>query len=221
MRFQTELDAWIAEQITSEANPRRRDLLQKGLGHGTVEFLRTIWHPAVGNFNRLYPEWEVRDLNNKYRYLDLAYMPAGAKGCIEIHGYSSHARDITATRFKDLCMKQAMLSLDDWLFLPIAYLSIKEDPALCKQLVLSFVGKFSSMPASNSLDWIENETIRYARRLMRPFHSKELAAHLQRSDKQARRILQRLVAKHWLTIVDGKQRYRLWRLADHRSAIQS
>lgn len=216
-RFQIEMDAWLSAQIANESNPRRRDILQKGLGHGTVEFLKEIWYPAIGNFNDLYPEWEVRDMNNRYRYLDLAYLPAGAKGCIEIQGYSSHARDIEAWRFKDLCMKQALLSLDGWLFLPIAYLSIKEDPAVCKQLALSFVGKFTAMPASSSLDWLENETIRYARRVMRPFDSKELAAHLQRSDKQARRILQRLVEKHWLTIVDGKQRYREWRLAEHRA----
>jgi hypothetical protein len=38
--------------------------------------------------NDLSPEYEVRDLNNRYRYLDLAYMPGGVKGCIEIHDYS-------------------------------------------------------------------------------------------------------------------------------------
>lgn len=215
INFEIEFEEWISEQTAYESNPRRRELLGKGLGHGTVEFLRRIWYPAIGNFNDLHAEWEVRDLNNRYRYLDLAYMPADAKGCIEIHGFSSHARDIEAWRFKDLCMKQAILSLDNWLFLPIAYLSIKEDPSLCKQLVLSFVGKFTSFPASQSLDWTENETIRYARRLLRPFTAKELASHLQRSEKHARRILQQLVDKHWLTVVDNKQRYRTWQLPPH------
>ncbi|WP_248929101.1 hypothetical protein [Paenibacillus hamazuiensis] len=91
-------------------------------------------------------------MHNRYRYLDLAYTPAGVTGCIEIHGYSTHARDIETWRFKDLCMKQAMLVLDDWSFLPNAYLSIKEDPSVCKQLVLPFVGKFISWPISHSLD---------------------------------------------------------------------
>jgi len=218
-RFQFEMDAWLSAQIKNETNPRRRDLLRKGLGHGTVEFLKEIWYPAIGNFNNLYPEWEVRDLNNRYRYLDLAYIVAGAKGCIEIQGFGSHARDIEAWRFKDLCMKQALLAIDDWLFLPIAYLSIKEDPSLCRQLVLSFVGKFAALPASSSLDWIENETVRFARRLMRPFDAKELAAHLQRSEKHARRILQRLVNKRRLTVVGGKQRYRLWQLPEIHGSV--
>lgn len=80
--------------IMQEANPRRRGLLEKGLGHGTVEFLRTIWYPTVRNFDHLYPEWEVRDFNGGYRYVDLAYRPGGMNGAIEIQGYGSHARDL-------------------------------------------------------------------------------------------------------------------------------
>ncbi|WP_346779357.1 hypothetical protein [Paenibacillus brevis] len=63
-RFEIEFEEWLSKQISNELNPRRRELLRKGLGHGTVEFLRRIWYPAIGNFNDLYAEWEVRDLNN-------------------------------------------------------------------------------------------------------------------------------------------------------------
>lgn len=208
------IEEWLKEQISAESNPRRRERLKSGLGHATIEFLRSIWYPTIGNLDHLYPEWELRDLNNKYRYLDLAYMPLGAKGCIEIHGYRSHARDIEAWRFKDLCMKQALLGLDDWLFLPIAYLSIKEEPELCRQLALSFVGKFVAMPVTAGLCWDEAETLRFARRLLRPFTSGELAVHLQRSDRQARRTLQELMDKNLLLNIGDKQRYRVYKLAD-------
>ncbi|WP_168119590.1 transcriptional regulator [Paenibacillus sp. HB172176] len=219
--FEGAMEEWIAEQTFNESNPRRREMLTKGLGHGTVEFLRKIWYPVIGNFNHLYAEWEVRDLNNRYRYLDLAYMPGGAKGCIEIHGYASHARDVEAWRFKDLCMKQAMLSLDRWLFLPVAYLSIVEDPSLCKQLVLSFVGVFVSQPVSTSMHWTEAETIRFARRLLRPFTTTELSFHLQYSEKHTRRILQRLADQGVLVNVEEKKRYRTWQLRDGNAAVQS
>ncbi|MDQ0058529.1 hypothetical protein J2T14_000690 [Paenibacillus harenae] len=53
--------------------------MDKGLGYGTVEFLRSVWFPAVGNYDRLLPEWESRDFGNGYRYLDLAYMPGAQK----------------------------------------------------------------------------------------------------------------------------------------------
>lgn len=213
--FEEIYDDWLNKQIAGEKNPRRQELLRKGLSHGTITFLRSIWFPAIGNLNDLFPEYEVRDLNNRYRYLDLAYMPGGEKGCIEIQDYRSHARDIETGRFKDLCMKQALLVLDDWYFLPIAYLSIRDDPGVCKQLVLSFVGKFLSMDVTTGLSWAEAETLRFARRLMRVFEPRELAAHLVLSENRTRVVLRSLVAKNLLIVASGKQRYRTYRLSYH------
>jgi hypothetical protein len=67
-RFEQHYDEWLQEQIHAETGAIRLELLQKGLGHGTREFLRSVWFPAIGNFNHLFPEWEVRDFNNGYRY---------------------------------------------------------------------------------------------------------------------------------------------------------
>ncbi|WP_029192509.1 hypothetical protein [Paenibacillus harenae] len=205
---------WISKQLEEEKNPRRRELLRKGLSHGTVIFLRSIWFPAIGNLDDLYAEYEVRDLNNRYRYLDLAYMPGGAKGCIEIQDFRTHARDIETGRFKDLCMKQAFLVLDDWFFLPVAYLSVRDDPGVCKQLVLSFVGKFLSIDVTSNLNWAEAETLRFARRLMRTFEPRELAAHLLLSENRTRVVLRHLVVKKLVIVASGKQRYRTYRLSN-------
>lgn len=213
LAFEEIYEGWLSKQIAEEKNARRRERLSKGLSHGTVAFLQTIWFPAIGSLDDLYPEYEVRDLNNQYRYLDIAYMPGGAKGCIEIQDYRSHARDIETGRFKDLCMKQALLVLDDWYFLPIAYLSIRDDPGLCKQLTLSFVGKFLSMNVSAGLNWAEAETLRFARRLMRAFDPKELAAHLMLSERRTRAVLHTLVIKKRLSVASGKQRYRTYKLS--------
>ena len=106
------------------------------------------------------------------------------------------------------------MGFDDWLFMPLAYLSIQEDPELCKQMVLSFVGKFISMPVASDLDWAEAETLRFARRLLRPFTWEELAAHLRRSERHIRRILRQLIEKHYLVVVGGRQRYRAYQLAE-------
>ncbi|HEX7056891.1 MAG TPA: transcriptional regulator [Bacilli bacterium] len=214
MLFDEVYENWLAAQISNEKNSRRRELLKKGLSHGTIEFLRSIWFPAIGNLDHLYPEYEVRDFNNRCRYLDLAYLPGGAKGCIEIQDYSSHARDIETARFKDLCMKQALLGLDDWLFLPVAYLSIRENPGVCKQLVLAFVGKFLSIHVVAGLNWAEAETLRFARRLMRDFAPRELSAHLLLSEHRTRIVLRSLLRKNLLVVANGKQRYRTYRLSD-------
>ncbi|WP_225442650.1 hypothetical protein [Paenibacillus lycopersici] len=122
-RFDEQLETWMEGEIAREHNPLRLERLEKGLGHGTIEFLRRVWFPAVGHFHDLHLEWEVRDFGNGYRYLDLAYMPAGAKGGIEIQGYGPHARDLDVRRFKDLCLRQCLLSLDGaaglWGMLPV------------------------------------------------------------------------------------------------------
>ncbi|ASA20419.1 transcriptional regulator [Paenibacillus donghaensis] len=211
-RFEQQYSEWLANNLERENNHRRQELLSKGLGHGTVEFLRSVWFPAVGNLEHLYPEWEVRDFNNGYRYLDLAYRPGGAKGGIEIQGYGPHARDLDVRRFKDLCRRHCLLALDGWSFLPIAYPSIVEEPQQCQQLVLAFVGKFTATDVPASLTWLEAEALRYARRLLRPFTPMELREHLKVTIKHARRILHQLVDRQLLDIVSGTQRSRTYQL---------
>jgi hypothetical protein len=209
--FEQKLDEWLQGQL-AQANARRRELLDKGLGHGTMVFLRTIWYPAVRNFDHLHAEWEVRDFHNGYRYVDLAYMPEGMKGGIEIQGYGPHARDLDVRRFKDLCWRHCLLALDGWIFLPIAYPSIQDEPQRCQQLVLSFIGKFLSTEVSSLLSSYEAECVRYARRLLRPFTPQEVAVHLSVTDRHARRLLHRLVEMRLLMVESGVKRHRLYRL---------
>ncbi|WP_243296998.1 transcriptional regulator [Bacillus litorisediminis] len=211
--FEQALNDWLNKNISEEKNHRRRELLKKGLGHGTVEFLRQIWYPTIGNFDHLYPEWEVRDFNNGYRYLDLAYMPGDAKGGIEIQGFGPHARDLDVRRFKDLCWRHSLLTLDGWTFLPIAYLSIKDEPKQCQQLILAFIGKFISTEVPSHLSWLEAEAVRFSRRMLKPITPLELAKHLHISDRHARKILHRLVEQQILIVVSGEERARTYKLS--------
>lgn len=211
-RFDQQYELWIHSNILNEKNSRRLEILHRGLGHGTIEFLRSVWFPAIGNFNHLHPEWEVRDFSNGYRYLDLAYMPGDARGGIEIQGYGPHARDLDVRRFKDLCRRHCLLALDGWTFLPIAYPSIVDEPKQCQQLILSFVGRFVASDVPASLSWLEAEAVRYARRLLRPITPSELANHLRVSNRHTRRLLHKLVELQILDIASGKQRARTYKL---------
>lgn len=210
--FEQTFNDWLQKNISEEKNHRRREILKKGLGHGTVEFLRRVWYPVVGNFDYLYPEWEVRDFNGGYRYLDLAYMPGGAKGGIEIQGYGPHARDLDVRRFKDLCWRHSLLTLDGWTFLPVAYLSIRDETKRCQQLILAFIGKFISSETPSTLTPAETEVTRFARRLLRPITPREVADHLNVSDRHARRLLRQLVDSEILKVASGEERIRKYRL---------
>ncbi|OMF04146.1 transcriptional regulator [Paenibacillus sp. FSL H7-0942] len=209
--FEEAYEVWMHSLLEKETNPRVLSRLENGLEHGTLEFLRSVWFPVMKNFNHLQPEWEVRDFHNGYRYLDLAYTPGnGVKGGIEIQGYGPHARDLDVRRFKDLCWRHCLLTLDDWIFLPIAYLSIKDEPKRCQQLVLSFMGKFIATDVPTSLNWLEAETVRYARRIIRPFAPSELATHLRITDQHARRVLHSLIDQQVFHVASGAQRYRTY-----------
>lgn len=212
--FERAYEQWLTRQIENERGVRRKALLEQGLGHGSIEFLRQIWFPAVGNLDDLHAEWEVRDYHGGYRYIDLAYRPGGAKGAIEIQGYGSHARDLDTRRFKDLCWRHSLLALDGWTLLPVAYLSIREEPERCRQLALAFVGRFLSFDAAgDGLSWLEEETLRYARRMLAPFGAGELAGHLRVTDRHARLILRALAERKRIDIANDKQRYRMYRLS--------
>jgi hypothetical protein len=209
MSFQEAFETWMHRQIAEERNPRRRERLNKGLGPGEMALLQRAWYPAVGHFDHLHAEWEVKDANGRYRYIDFAYFPGGnAKGALEAMGYGPHARDMSVGQFKDQCVRHALLALDDWLLLPIAYPSLVEDPKFCQQLILAFVGKFQSMDMNQTLNWVEAETVRFARRCLRPFDAEELARHLRVSPKYARTLLKNLVNRKWLIVASGNQRYR-------------
>ncbi|GGF65115.1 hypothetical protein GCM10010912_07680 [Paenibacillus albidus] len=105
-----------------------------------------------------------------------------------------------------------MLSLDGWTFLPVAYPSIVEEPKQCQQLVLSFIGKFIASDVHSTLSWLEAETVRFSRRLLRPFTPLELAGHLRICDRQARRILHNLVDLQILYISSGQERAQTYKL---------
>lgn len=210
--FEKAYSEWIERQMDAEKSPRRLERLQSGLGHGTKEYLRKIWFPTVNNLKYLYAEWEMRDLNNGVRYQDLAYMPGNAKGNIEIHGYSTHARDVSVKRFKDLCNRQSLIVMDGWTVLTVAYPSVEEEPELCKQYLLAFIGGFVSIPVDSQLNWLEAESVRFAQRLLRPFTPAELATHLRISVRHTRRVLHRLVELHQLVVHSGNERIRTYQL---------
>jgi hypothetical protein len=139
-------------------------------------------------------------------------MPGRAKGGIEIQGFGPHARDLDVRRFKDLCRRHCLLSLDGWMFLPVAYPSITDEPQQCQQLVLAFIGKFIASDVPSQLMCLEAETLRLARRLLRPLTPMELANHLRVSDRHARRILHKLVELQILEVASGQHRSRTYKL---------
>jgi hypothetical protein len=68
--------------------------LQDGHGHAEQMILRQVWWPAFGHFDYLYPEYEIQDYLDGFRYLDFTYIKTSFRACFEIDGYGPHWRDV-------------------------------------------------------------------------------------------------------------------------------
>ena len=68
------------------------------------------------------------------------------------------------------------------------------------------------METPSVLPGLEGETVRYARRLLRPFTPHELAQHLGVTDHWARKLLHKLTDSEHLQVTNGNLRNRSYRL---------
>ncbi|WP_240489228.1 DNA-binding response regulator [Cohnella thermotolerans] len=169
-------------------------------GHAEQMFLARVWWPAFGKLEALYPEYEVRDFKDGWRYLDFAYLSQGMKVCIEIDGYGPHWRDVDRWKFADNLMRQNHLVIDGWLVLRFSYDDIVEKPRRCQQVLQQLLGKrsiigFEAMPA---LTPIESAIARMAfgsRESIKPEH---VASSFGIYRKTAAKHLKSLVAKGYL-----------------------
>jgi hypothetical protein len=104
-----------------------------------------------------------------------------------------------------------LLALEGWTFLPIAFLSIQDEPKKLQQLVLAFIGKFtSSFTVLPALSCSEAELVRFARRRLRPITPSEASEHLRVSETHARRLLNQLVEADIFQVCNGQARYRTY-----------
>ncbi|CAM3930955.1 DNA-binding response regulator [Cohnella lubricantis] len=138
---------------SQHARERKGDAKRRLADHGHAErmFLSQVWWPATGSLEGLYPEYEVKDYKDSWRYLDYAYLAAGFKVCIEIDGYGTHWRDTDRWQFADHLMRQNHLVLDGWIVLRFAYDDIMKRPRQCQQLVQQLLGKSSHSPTGSGL----------------------------------------------------------------------
>jgi len=104
-------------------------------------FALQIWRPVAGSFDGLHPEYEIRDHNDKQRFLDFAYFSGTVRLAIELDGFGPHARDATRWSFSDDRRRQNHLEIDDWYVLRFSTDDLKDYPNICRQTLLRFFGR--------------------------------------------------------------------------------
>jgi hypothetical protein len=143
--------------------------LEKGLGHAELKFLENIWWPIFHQFDRLHPEYEIKDYNDGYRYIDFAYILPYFRVAIEIDGFGTHFRNITKWHFSDHCHRQNQLVIDGWTMIRFSYDDIAERPRLCQQTLQQLMGQWSRQSVALTETTVtEREVIRLITRSQRP-----------------------------------------------------
>jgi hypothetical protein len=166
-----------------------------------------VWWPAIGHFNSLYPEYELNDYKDGYRYLDFAYIRPPFRIDIEIDGYHSHAKNIDRWKFADNLLRQNYLMLDGWKVIRFAKDHVENQPRLCQQMIQQMVGRwFGEQQQKSNLTSDERDIIRIAAQLGRAITAKDIRKQRPFGENYTRKLLHGLLKSGLLASVGEKER---------------
>lgn len=90
---------WLEKHLHCRSG-ERRSRLERGHGHGERLFLERVWWTVFGNFNKLHPEYEVKDWRGHPYFLDFVWLKGNLKFGFEIKGYGSHVQNTDRIRYR-------------------------------------------------------------------------------------------------------------------------
>lgn len=210
MAFQEAYEAFVSKHRKGRSGEDLRRL-DEGHGHAERLFLEQVWWPAIGQFDDLFPEYQVTDFKGGSRYLDFAWIRSPYRICIEIDGYGPHQRDVNRWQYADHLQRQNDLVLDDWIVIRFSYDDVKDRPRLCERTLQQVQGKWLAHKSpKQSLGLVEKKIIQLmvAKGELIP---RIVAEELNFSSKTARQWLNRLTVKGIFVPASGKERIRKYR----------
>jgi len=200
MDFETAHALFMEKHKKGRIGESLRRLIE-GHAHSEKLLLQNIWWPAFGNFDNLYPEYEVSDFKDGKRYLDYAFLVDSTMLNVEVDGFNSHAKDISRTKFSDNLMRQNHLILDGWKVLRFSYDDIVDRPRMCQQILLQFMGKWVNGKGADQLSNLtaeERDILRLGLRRSNKLYVAEVCRHLRIGDQKARKLLHNLLYQQLL-----------------------
>lgn len=217
--FKQAYERFMQDHLSRRSGERLRRL-QQGHQYGEKLLLENAWYPAFGHFEKLHPEYEVRNFRGGVRYLDAAYVHEGFRFSVEADGFSPHLREISRDAFADERDRQNDLVIDGWKILRFSVDRLKQQPRECQRQLLQLMGKcLGEWEMLRGLGLEERELVRKAMRLGELLKVEDVQDCLGVSDRTARRWLQLLVKKRILLPHSGTQRINSYRLMSNQYGI--
>jgi len=211
--FDKEYEKFMEGQIAKSEGERRRRLTGVERLAETL-FLRNVWWPMFGSFDRLHAEWEVPDIRKGYRYLDFAYLLPPLRIALEIEGFGPHAKHADRRKFADDHLRAAYLQAEGWKVLRFSYDTVKDEPQVCRQILTMLIGKWSHAGSENRIALTDREkaVIRIAIAKQEPVTPADLSENMQVSAHTARRWLHEMTEKGVFRVASGVSRARTYAL---------
>ncbi|MDG0811754.1 helix-turn-helix domain-containing protein [Cohnella rhizosphaerae] len=209
-QFEKAFVNWWAATLRA-AKGARLKRLKSGLTFASMYFLRFTWFPAFGSLKGLIPEFEVKDYKDGFRYIDFAFLTNAYRVAIEVDGRTSHRLNATPSEYEDELMRQNHLIIDGWSVIRLAFLSIRDKPRQCQQVLQQMLGKLRIDTYERlELTITERRILEYAARSSGPLEPFELRNELGLHRNTISRYIASLVSKGLIVPVceDHKHKYR-------------
>jgi len=214
--FEQAYEKFMKDHLHRRTGERLRRLKQ-GHQYGEKLLLEHVWYPAFGHFEKLHPEYEVRDFRSGVRYLDAAYVHDGFRIALEADGYSPHYREISRDMFADERDRQNDLVIDGWRILRFSVDRLKQQPRDCQRRLQQLMGKcLGEWEMQKGLGLEERELVRKAMRLGGMIKIADAQECLGVSDRTAQKWLQVLLKKRILIPHSGRTRIHSYLLVSNQ-----
>lgn len=193
------------------AKGARLKRLKFGLTLASMYFLSFTWFPAFGSLKGLIPEFEVKEYKDGFRYIDFAFLTNAYRMAIELDGRASHRLNATPSEYEDELMRQNHLVIDGWSVIRLAFLSIRDKPRQCQQVLQQMLGKSGVVDGERlELTITERRMLEYAARSSEPLEPFELRSVLGLHRNTISKYVASLVSKGLIVPMceDHKHKYR-------------
>ncbi|OCT16143.1 hypothetical protein A8709_01465 [Paenibacillus pectinilyticus] len=201
------MDFELAHSIFIEKHMALRSGEWKGRlarGHNYAEklFLQQVWYPLFQHFDHLHPEYEIYDWNRKSQFIDFAYLTPFGRFGIECDGFQSHVKDMDREKFSYALNRETFLTGMGWKMVHFSFDDIQHRPDVCRMLLHMVIGpRMIRQEATSFTAMMEKEVLRLTWQLGSRVRSKDVIDQFGVDFRTARKRLQALVDKGFLTPV--------------------
>lgn len=220
MNFEESHNAFIQYHLFKRTG-ERKGRLERGHREAEKLFCQNVWWPLVGNFDNLYPEYEVLDWRGLSYFCDFVWLTQHIKLIFEIKGFGPHVRDMDRQKYCNELNRETFLAAIGFQVISFAYDDVAHRPELCITLLRMVLSRYqtSSTPIDVS-SLLEREIIRLACTLPRPLRPVDVENHLNVNHRTAVRALQTLASKGAFAAFSGLEGKHVVRYELQQRALQ-